>query len=559
MERPWLKHYGAVPHHLEYPAGSMSDRVLEQARQDPDAHALSFMGRAVSYGELARKIRQTAGAFYSLGVRKGDRVTLCMPNIPQTVYCLYALNRLGAVVSLIHPLSAQKEIVYFLSEIQSRVVVTIHQFYQKLMQVQGEFPLKHLIVTDMDDALSGIKKLGYRLGVKPQFPKLKKDEVLWTWQDFLAGAVTPCEEPMTADDGAVILFSGGTTGTHKGILLTNGNFNALALQTQAMCNRPVKGKRLLAAMPMFHGFGLGVCVHTALACGACSVLVPRFNVEEYARLIKKEKPNYIAGVPALYEALTRTHRLDGVDLGFLLGVFSGGDSLSVELKRKMDRFLAERGSPVPIREGYGTTECVTASCLTPDGAEREGSIGLPFPDMDYKICKVGSTVELPYGEEGEICLTGPTVMREYLGHPEETAAVLQLHSDGRRWLHTGDLGYMDKDGYVYFRQRLKRVIVTNGYNVYPSQIENVLDGHPKVQISCVIGLPDPVRGQLVKAFVVPKAGITPDEKLKQELLDYCRGYVSGFARPRELEFREELPKTLVGKVAYKKLEEELKS
>jgi len=191
MERPWLKHYGAVPHHLEYPAGSMSDRVLEQARQDPDAHALSFMGRAVSYGELARKIRQTAGAFYSLGVRKGDRVTLCMPNIPQTVYCLYALNRLGAVVSLIHPLSAQKEIVYFLSEIQSRVVVTIHQFYQKLMQVQGEFPLKHLIVTDMDDALSGIKKLGYRLGVKPQFPKLKKDEVLWTWQDFWPGLLLP--------------------------------------------------------------------------------------------------------------------------------------------------------------------------------------------------------------------------------------------------------------------------------------------------------------------------------------------------------------------------------
>ncbi len=558
MDRPWLDHYGTVPHHLEYPAGSMSDRVLEIARQHPAADALSFMGRRVSYGELARRISHTAGAFYALGVRPGDRVTLCMPNIPQTVYCLYGLNRLGAVVSLIHPLSAPKEIVYCLNEVQSQAVVTIHQFYEKLCRVQEEYPLKHLIVTDLDDVLTGIQKWGYRLRFKRRFPPLKSAQNLVTWRDFTARS-QPVEPPdVQADEGAVILFSGGTTGVQKGILLSNKNFNALALQTQAMCNRPVAGKRLLAAMPMFHGFGLGVCVHTALACGACSVLVPRFNVKEYARLIKKEKPNYIAGVPALYEALTRTKELDGVDLHFLLGVFSGGDSLSVELKRKMDRFLAERGSPVPIREGYGTTECVTASCLTPDTEEREGSIGLPYPDMDYMICKVNSTEPVPYGEEGEICLSGPTVMLEYLGHPDETAEVLRLHADGRRWLHTGDLGYMDADGFVYFRQRLKRVIVTNGYNVYPSQIENVLDGHPKVQMSCVIGAPDPLRGQLVKAYVVPQKGVEASEALKEELLDYCRQYVAGFARPRALEFRQELPKTLVGKVAYKKLEEELK-
>ena len=364
------------------------------------------------------------------------------------------------------------------------------------------------------------------------------------------------KEPMEAGDGAVILFSGGTTGTQKGILLSNGSFNAVARQTVAMCNRPVQGKRMLAAMPMFHGFGLGVCVHTVLAEGASAILVPRFNVKDYAGLIKKEKPNYIAGVPTLYEALTRTRALDRADLSCLLGVFSGGDSLSIELKRKMDRFLAERGATVRIREGYGTTECVTASCLTPDTEEREGSIGLPYPDMDYKICRVGTTEEVPCGEEGEICLRGPSVMIGYLNHPADTEEALRLHPDGQRWLHTGDLGSMDSDGFIYFRQRLKRIIVTNGYNVYPSQIENVLDGHPKVQISCVIGVPDPYRMQRVKAFVVPKAGVAPGEALRRELLEYCRIYVAKYACPRELEFREDLPKTLVGKVAYKQLEEE---
>ena len=555
MNRPWLAHYGSVPHRLEYPAGSMSDAVFAVAERLPRADALSFMGRSISYAAVAKEIEKTAAAFYGLGIKRGERVTLCMPNVPQTVYCLYALNALGAVVSLVHPLSAEKEIVFYLREVESRVLITLQQFYEKAVAVEKEYPLERLIITDIDDALCGMKKIGYKLTLKRKNPKVKTAGNTLLWRDFLAlGKGDYPKANTTAADGAIILFSGGTTGTSKGILLSNGSFNALALQTAAMAAHPIEGKRILAAMPMFHGFGLGVCVHTALACGMCSILVPRFNVKDYANLIKKERPNYIAGVPTLYEALTRTDYLDGVDLGFLLGVFSGGDSLSVELKRKMDQFLADRGATIRIREGYGTTECVTASCLTPDQEEREGSIGVPYPDMDYCICRVDSTEELPYGEEGEICLTGPTLMLEYLNHPEETAEALRLHADGRRWLHTGDLGMMDADGFVYFRQRLKRIIVTSGYNVYPSQIENVLDGHEKVQLSCVIGVPDSYRGQRVKAFVVPKAGITPDDALRQELLAYCEQYVAKYARPRELEFREDLPKTLVGKVAYKKLE-----
>ena len=284
--------------------------------------------------------------------------------------------------------------------------------------------------------------------------------------------------------------------------------------------------------------------------------MPQFSIKTYASILKKQKPNIIPGVPTLFEALLRTEDLEGVDLSFLKGIFSGGDSLSPELKKKVDAFLKAHNCSEQIREGYGTTECVTASCLTPKDYAREGSIGVPFPDVFYKIVTPGTTEEAAVSTEGEICISGPTVMLGYMDNPEETAQTLKLHADGRVWLHTGDLGFMDADGFVYFKQRLKRVIITSGYNVYPSQLENIIDGHEKVLLSCVIGVKDPYRVQKVKAYVVPMPGIAPSEALKQEILDYCKERIARYAVPRDLEFRKELPKTLVGKVAYRVLEEE---
>jgi long-chain acyl-CoA synthetase len=244
------------------------------------------------------------------------------------------------------------------------------------------------------------------------------------------------------------------------------------------------------------------------------------------------------------------------DLSCLKGIFCGGDTLTVELKRRFDKFLDEHNGRIHIREGYGTTECVTASCLTPIHLAKEGSIGQPLPDMYYKIVKVGTEEEVPYGEEGEICIAGPTVMLGYLNQPEETEKTLRRHADGLLWVHTGDLGVMDSDGFVYFRQRIKRMIITNGYNVYPSQLENILDAHEYVQVSCVIGVPDPIRMQRVKAFIVLKTGIEPTDETKEKIMAYCRKNIAKYALPREIEFRDSLPKTLVGKVAYRLLEEE---
>jgi long-chain acyl-CoA synthetase len=248
--------------------------------------------------------------------------------------------------------------------------------------------------------------------------------------------------------------------------------------------------------------------------------------------------------------------MDNVDLSFLEGMFCGGDSLTVEQKKKIDRFLADHNAHIMVREGYGLTECVTASCLTPKDTYKEGSIGLPFPDMTYAIVKPGTDDVLPYGEEGEIILRGPSVMKGYLNDPEETAHTLKRLKDGNTWLYTGDLGMMDPDGYVYFRQRIKRMIITNGYNVYPGNLENALDQCPEVDYSCIIGVKDQRRGQRVRAYVVLNKGYEPTDKTRSSIIEQLKLKVSAYALPREIIFRDELPRTLVGKVAYRLLEEE---
>lgn len=558
---PWLEFYGDTPRSLEYPKKTMYQMVADAARKFPHNVAYDFMGKKTTYAAFLKRIDLTAKALLELGIGKGDRVTICMPNTPQGVDCFYALNRIGALSNMIHPLSAPREIAFYLNFSHSKAILTLDQFYPRLNAVRDmlESPV-HILIARIQDELPPALALGYSLTAGRKNPRLpKRGYTLWT--DALARGRRR-KEPLPsidglASDGASILYSGGTTGTTKGILLSNLNFNALALQTIAASGfAPIDGLKMLSVMPLFHGFGLGVGIHTPLIAGATCILVPQFTVKTYAKLLVTKKPNIIPGVPTLFEALLRAENLEGADLSFLKGMFCGGDSLSIELKKKVDAFLQEHKAAIQVREGYGTTECVTASCLTPLNYHRSGSIGVPFPDTYYKIVKLGTTEELPPNSEGEICLSGPSVMLGYLDNPEETASTLRRHEEGRLWLHTGDLGYMDNDGFVYFRQRIKRMIVTSGYNVYPSQIENIIDGHPKVLLSCVIGVKDDYKMQRVKAFVVLQPGVAPSEAVKREILAYCRERIAKYAMPREIEFREELPRTLVGKVAYRVLEEE---
>ena len=543
--------------HLEYFTGSLFDGMAQIAEQYPKGVAFDFMGSSGTYETLATKARDCAQALLALGLKPGNRVTLALPNCPQALYLFYGINLAGGIANMIHPLSAEKEIAFYLNDSESTIAVTLDQFYPKFQSILPETCVRTMIVTSIKDALSFPMTLGYTLTQGRKIAKVPEDEAL-SWRAFLdLGRMADCPlPPVKADDPAVILYSGGTTGTTKGIVLTNLNFNALSQQVIATNPMFEPGDRMLAAMPIFHGFGLGVCIHTMLTQGGRCVLVPRFTPKSYAKLIGKYRCNFIAGVPTLFEALLRLPGLDSLDMSNLKGVFSGGDSLSVELKKKLDRFLFEHGATIQVREGYGTTETVTACCLTPWDRYKEGSIGLPFPDTRMKIVEPGTDRELSPGEEGEILLSGPTVMKEYLGQPEETARTLRRHEDGHTWVYTGDLGVMDEEGFIYFRGRAKRMIVSSGYNIYPAQLENLLDAHPFVQMSCVIGVPDPYKMQKVKAFVKLSALALPTDETKAHLMEYCRKHIAKYALPYDIEFREDLPKTLVGKVAYRVLEEE---
>jgi long-chain acyl-CoA synthetase len=539
----------------------MYQMVEKISAKYPDEPAYEFYGRNTSYSQFIKKIEKCARALTAIGIKKDDRVTICMPNTPQALDMFYAVNRIGAVSNMIHPQSAQSEITFYLNISRSSVILTLDMFTEKVENALKD--VDHdvtIIVARMENVLPIHLAAAFYVKVGHNFMKFprQKNEILW--KDFLRKGTDNIQLPephFEKDHTAVILYSGGTSGTPKGICLSDLNFNACAMQVREALGMEFRtGLKMLSCMPLFHGFGLGINLHAVLIHGACCLLMPTFTGKTYARMVKNKKPNFIAGVPTIFDALLHVPELQNADLSFLSGMFCGGDSLPVELKRRIDTFLRDHNAHIQVREGYGLTECVTASCLTPRDEYREGSIGIPFPDTVYAIVQPGTDNVVPNGEEGEIILRGPSVMLGYLNDPEESARTLRRLADGNVWLYTGDLGHMDDDGYVYFHQRLKRMIITNGYNVYPSQIENAIDACPQAAYSCVIGVKDPRRMQKIKAFVVPADGVEPTEETRQAIMAQLREHVAAYALPREIEFRPELPRTLVGKVAYRILEEE---
>ncbi len=545
--------------HLEYPDRSVYDHLRKYANEYSGLCALEYYGRKISYRDLLREVNRCACALAAAGVKKGDSISICLPNIPQAVYLFYAVNKLGAVANMIHPMSAEKEILDYIDLTDSRYIFAIDLIAEKLEYISDRVAMKRIVTVSAADEMSLIYKTGYHLKSLKERPK-KYNFI--DWKEFISKA-SPCDKYINAhgraDDCAAILYSGGTTGKPKGIMLTNLNFNALALQSIDACGCLEKGDRVLSVMPVFHGFGLGVCIHTVLTFGGTAVIMPRFRVNEFDKLLFKYYPNVIAGVPAIYEAMLRSDGFRDKKLDFIKCVISGGDSLSPSTKEKLNAMLKEHGCECTVREGYGLTECVTGSCLTPDGCTDIDTCGLPYADTYYKIIDINSGEELPFGETGEIILRGPTVMKGYYKEPAETANTLKADSEGNIWLHTGDLGTMNEEGYVYFRQRLKRMIVTNGYNIYPQNIENVISSHRSVAMCAVVGIPDERRGQIAKAFVMLRDGAN-ENRVHRELEEILGKNVAAYAIPKEIKFVNSFPKTLVGKIAYNELiAEELKN
>ena len=558
-ERPWINFYkeGVNPN-LHYSKSSMVGYLLEAVARFPEYIAYEYYGNTKTYREFYEDIRTIAACLKQQGVENGDKVTICMPNTPSSIAMFYAINMVGAVAAMIHPLSAEKEIEIYLNESESTFLFVLDLVYDKVRNIIDNTSVKKVVIGSVGDNLKPIKKVLYKYKSRGQRPVIESTEDIMTYKEFLnygygySGEIMSLSKP---SDPAVILYSGGTSGDPKGILLSNLNFNALALQSHLMCDPSKEGDSVLSILPIFHGFGLGVCVHTPLCCGMKLILLPDFSPKNFDKVIKKHQPNFICAVPSLFESLIKTNRLHKNDLACIRCAVSGGDFMTESLKHDIDDFLREYGSNAEVRIGYGLTEASAATCLTPSGRYKPGSIGIPFPDTYYKIVKIGTHDEVDCGVDGEICISGPTVMMGYINSDQENAHTLQEHEDGRLWLHTGDIGCMDEDGYVFFKQRIKRVIISNGYNLYPTYIENVINNHPDVLTCTVIGIPHPKKMQVAKAFIVLNEGIKPSKKVLKSIKSYCEKYLSAYSLPSEYEFKDSLPKTLVGKVAYTKLED----
>ncbi len=553
---PWHRYYGTVPKSIDYPKVTMYEAVALTAAKFPEAVAWDFMGRTSTYSEFLNEIDYFANALAKSGLQRGDRITIAMPTTPQGIICFYAANRLGAVASMIHPLSTESEIEFYLTVSESKIALTVDAFYGKFKQVANRSGLKRLILTRIPDYLPLLKGIGFKLLKGRKIPKVPADPLVVWWQDLMQQpAPAAPKSDMAPDDMAAILYSGGTTGTPKGIMLSN--LNLIAEGTQ--CAHWVGMKQdssILAILPIFHGFGLGVCVNAAFMGGAKSILVPTFTPEQVAGLIKTKRPSFVVGVPTLFDALTRNPQFQKSDLSCLKAAFCGADTLPRVVKERFEEIVRRQGGNVKLLEGYGLTEAVTGIMATPLNEYREGSIGVPFPDMLAKIVTPGTIETAPVDEEGEICISGPAVMMGYLNQPEETAKTLRPHADGRIWLHTGDIGTMDEDGFFYFKLRQKRMIKSSGMNVYPAQVEEQLYKHPDVSEACVIGVPDESQVERVRAYVVLKDPSGAGVAMEKELIEHCRRDLIKWSCPREIVFRDSLPQTLVGKIAYRVLQDE---
>lgn len=543
MERAktvWYEHQAKSAWRPNYPESSMYRYLVETAAKWPYLNALEFEGKKTTFSKLIEQIHTAAGAFAGMGIKSGDFVTIVSPNIPQAVVAFYALNAIGAVANMLHPMLSPSEMKRAIAETDSKLILVLDTFADKVKEMDVPTVCLHI-----SDALPAMKGLIYRLA------KERIHQQVIHWKDFLQigkNQVFP-QHQGTGDDLAVIMYSGGTSGESKGVMLTNRNFNALAIQSyDTMGIADVAGMKCLSILPIFHGTGLGITVHSMLTNGICSMLVPKFEPDKTCRLIFKKKIEFLFGVPAFYEVLTRCPEIETQSCAFMAVLGSCGDKLPEKTRQRMDKYLKKSGTPCTLTNGYGMTECTAGCCYEPYFGKKPGTSGIMNPDNLCKIVEPGTERTLPVGEIGELCIAGPLVMKGYYNRPEETARTLRVHKDGTTWLHSGDAFSVDEDGFLTFHQRLDRMFIVSGFNIYPSNIEEVILSVPGVRQCCVVGKKVPVVGRRIVAYVI---GMKSSEK---EIRRVCASNLPEYSQPSEIVFLDEFPKTKMNKVDYMELE-----
>ncbi|MFU1793096.1 AMP-binding protein [Paenibacillus azoreducens] len=547
---PWLEHYPEeVPHSYDYPKQNLAKFLIDSAASYPEHIALEFLGKSITYSSLLQSVYRFANALHRLGVRKGDRVAIMLPNCPQGVIAYYGTLLIGGIVVMTNPLYVPREIEHQLTDSGAKIIVTMDALVERVNKAMERHPMQHIIVTSIKDYLPFPKNMLYPIKAKKDgmFVKIEYNERILSFVQFLKdSADTPFEVPVDPEnDLALIQYTGGTTGFAKGVMLTHMNLVSNTIQSHLWFYQSQKGvEKYLGALPFFHVFGLTVLLNKAMFTAGTLILIPRFQIDDVLKTIDKKKPTLFPGAPTMYIAVIHHPEVSRFDLSSIKVCISGAAPLPVEVQERFEKITGGK-----LIEGYGLTE---ASPVTHAnniwGKRKTGSIGIPFPDTLAKVVHPETGEEMPLGEIGELVVKGPQVMKGYWNRPEETERVLR---DG--WLLTGDLACMDDEGFFYILDRRKDLIIAGGYNIYPREVEEVLFEHPDVEEAVVAGISDPYRGENVKAYIVLRKGSTTTE---QELKSWCKDRLAVYKVPKIYEFRESLPKTLVGKVLRRKLIEE---
>ncbi len=555
IDAPWIKYYKEEDLKYKIPDISIYEQVKMSKEKYPNNVAVQYMGRKINYTKLMKKIDIAAKGFNDLGIKKGDIVTILLPNVPEVLISLYALNKLGAIANMTHPLSAKEEIKETINSTKSKYLIIYDSQYDKIKNFIKQTDVKKVIFVSPGDSLNFIKNIVYDISQLNKFEHHPKDSLYLEWTKFMFKSKHKKDIEYTKfgkNTPAVILHSGGTSGKPKNVVIQNRAFIFAAKGEEIDLINLNCGDSALAIMPNFHGFGLSVLMHTPLALGCSTILVPKFDSRKFDTLFKKTKPTCVLGVPTLFEALINCNNEKDLDLSFLKYVICGGDLLPKNLEDNVNKYLKEHNSNAIITQGYGLSEALACVTMAHDNINKSGSVGIPLVGNYIKIIDPATRNKLKPNETGEIVVNSKALMMGYLNEEAETNEALQIHQDGHIWLHTGDLGYMDEDGFLFYKGRIKRMIITSGYNVYPSHIEEVIEKHPAVLQCSVVGVPHPYKQQVPKAFIVLNEGFH-GFLIKNNIKEYCKKNLAKYMIPSEIFIRKKLPKTKLGKIDFNTL------
>ncbi len=549
--KPWLANYEkGVPEHLDYEEICLPDILERSASRFPENMALLFQGYKVTFRQLNDMVNRFVACLYEFGIKKGDSVAILLPNVIPCVVAYYATLKIGAITVMNNPLYSDRELKHQFNDSGSKILITIDLLGNRMIDLRPETQIDQIVYTSIGDYLPFPKNLLFPLVAKKKklAAAVKTAENVYKWKDLLEkSASTPPQVKLSFDDVAMYQYTGGTTGVSKGVMLTHGNLSKQVQQTEAWFPTFKKGEEImLGALPFFHVFGLSVAMNFAIHMGWGDILVPKPQPESLLEAIGKFKPTFAPLVPTMYIGMLNDPKINSVSMTSIKGCFSGSAPLPLEVIKDF-----ENKTGAVIVEGFGMTESTPVTHINPfaGGKRKVGSVGVPITDTECRILDLeDETKEVPVGETGELLVKGPQVMKGYWNKPEETAETL---TDG--WLHTGDIAKMDEEGYFYIVDRKKDMILSGGLNVYPRDIEEILYENPKIQEAAAIGIPHPIRGEAIKAFIALKEGETATQ---EEIIEYCAHKLAKFKLPTEVEFKKELPKTNVGKILKKDLRQE---